>query len=161
MKKPSKTDLKTINGLAEFLGADRRTLRRALSGVRPVKRGRLRLYPVSIAVLALATRRQREQSGPLARLKAARLAKQVELLRLKLAGRQSELISRTTVEKMLRELHAATGELLRRKLETEYPLAAANREPAELRVLGKRFVDEICVGMQQTVQSWKSEDSAE
>lgn len=158
MKKTCKSDLKTINGLSEFLGADRRTLRRALSGVRPVKRGRLRLYPVVVAVLALAERRQREQRGPLSKLKAEHLAKQVELLRLKLARRQSEFLRRETVERMMQELQAGVVELLRSKLENEYPLAAAHREPADLRILGKRFVDEICGGLQKVVEPWQKKD---
>lgn len=102
--------------------------------------------------------RTHKQSGDApADMPQAKLAVVLEQARkLKLANDQREgsLVKRSDVLAHLTEYTGGQKAILRQRLENELPVAGAHLEPAQLRVLCKRYVDEICRDHQRLVEKW-------
>lgn len=143
----------SINCLSERLAVDRRTLKRALADTPHTMRGRFRCYALADARAALAA--HRNKMDPLESLRADLLEKRVELLGEKLNEMRADLIRVSTVREMLAGFQQRIIAALNEVLVEQYPIAASYHEPAELRVIGKRTVDELCERLQRAVDPWR------
>ncbi len=149
-KKPIKSQRLTVYSLATETGFDQRTIRKRLvdAGLYPPDK-----HPRAAVLKAIRpTARDRDEPA----LERRRLRAQCEKLEHALAVERADYIKTDTVCALLTELGTNVVATLRQKLENEYPIAAAGLEPAQLHVLGKRFLDDTCERMRKHVESWKS-----
>lgn len=140
----------SVNQLSKLTGADRRTVDKAVVGLEPGgKRGKAKLYVLSDVEAALKARR------PAAGLRDQKLEQEIRRLRLANDKQEGTLISVKTVATKLQELSAGQLALLRQRLENEAPSQIADlKDPAAVRVILKRTVDEVCEKMRALVKDW-------
>lgn len=153
----------TASELAEKLGANSQTIRSVLetSGIDPLERTRrnAKLYPVSRKQMdeirdKLKARQGGQQSLPLD-LKEAKLAEEVEHLKLKNRKLRDEATPNRIVAEILGGLSTFTAGLLTQKLEIEWPVQVAGMEPAEIRETSKKTNDEIRARYRNEYGKWK------
>lgn len=153
----------TASELAEKLGANSQTIRSVLetSGIDPLERTRrnAKLYPVSRKQMdeirdKLKARQGGQQSLPLD-LKEAKLAEEVEHLKLKNRKLRDEATPNRIIAEILGGLSTFTAGLLTQKLEIEWPVQVAGMEPAEIRETSKKTNDEIRARYRNEYGKWK------
>lgn len=136
---------KTINGLATLLRADRRTIARITTNLPHQTIGGRKCWCVEdVRTLLEGDRSTRTASKALRDEMLREQIRRVRIANDKAAG----LLTPTAVyvEQVTRVCTQAKG-LLRQKLEYECPAYLANQDPAQVRVLLKRVVDDICARM--------------
>lgn len=153
----------TASELAEKLGANSQTIRSVLetSGIDPLERTRrnAKLYPVSRKQMdeirdKLKARQGGQQSLPLD-LKEAKLAEEVEHLKLKNRKLRDEATPNRVVAEILGGLATFTAGLLTQKLEIEWPVQVAGMEPAEIREAARQVNDEIRARFDSEFKKWE------
>ena len=150
--KPNKTADYSVNALAKTLGFDRRTIDRALVGVRPVRTvGRTRFYHLETAQTALANRSAPE----LRKLKVEEMRQRIEKLRIANETSSGRLVDKDALAAVAAPTMAAIKATLYAKLVDELPMAMAGVDVPQGRIIGRRHADEICRMFQRLFSAWK------
>jgi hypothetical protein len=147
--------------LAAKLGVDVRTIDRrcGVLGVKASKRlpGKAITYRLTPGQVDLLHRRldHGQLSQPPSDLKRAKLAEEIELLRLKNKKLREENSPNWLIAQILKDLAETVPAILENHLET-YAIQGANKEPAELRSLGKSTNDTIRAEVHSFLQAWSA-----
>lgn len=148
-KSPQPKDY-SIADLMRACDSDRKTVEKVVEHIVPIRTHRrsrfFRLEDVQAAMLA-----RRGDKG----LKDRKLEEEIRRLKLANDKQEGSLISVKTVATKLHELSSGQLALLRQRLENEAPSQIADlKDPAAVRVILKRVVDEICEKMCGLVKEW-------
>ena len=146
----------TVNELAQKHGADRRTVKRILTPLKPNRIGRFDHYPTAAAEKLMAEHRQQQRATSddrkeNIRLKNEKLAVEIGLLKGKFIDRE-ELAGR------LRGLCTEVNATLIQQLTVAWPAAAAGLPPDELRALGVKTHSAIVNRFKDFAAQWKATD---
>jgi hypothetical protein len=148
--------------IAQKLEVDIRTVTRrcASLGIQPEKRSNpkdpitYRLTPGDLNRLETPLARGYGSGSQLPEgLKQAKLQEEVENLRLKNKKLRSESTSNRSFAEFLQDAANTIPDLVAERLE-KYAIGGANREPAELRALGKSTNDDIRAGVFAFLGTW-------
>lgn len=154
----------SANELAEKLGSHRETILSVLQslGVKPAtrKRRNAHVYPVPKSKMeevkaALKARQGGGQSELPLDLKEAKLAEEVEHLKLKNRKLRDEATPNYILAKIFGSLATFTASYLTQKLEVENPVQTAGLEPAEIREINKKTNDEIRARYDSEFAKWE------
>ena len=147
--------------LAAKLGVDVRTIDRrcGVLGVKPSKRlpGKAVTYKLTPEQLDQLQHRldHGQLSQPPSDLKRAKLQEEIELLRLKNKKLREASSPNWLIAQILKDLADRIPAILETHLET-YAVNGANREPAELRSLGKSTNDTIRAEVSEFLEVWSA-----
>ena len=146
--------------LAAKLGVDVRTIDRrcGVLGVKPSKRlpGKAITYRLTPGQVDLLQHRldHGQLSQPPSDLKRAKLAEEIELLRLKNKRLRHETTPNHVLAEILGGLASSTAGLIRQKLEIEFPVMCAGLEPAEIRKHTAELVSVITARWDSEAAKW-------
>jgi hypothetical protein len=160
----------TCNELAESIGCDVRTLKSIVTALGYVPSGKRRgadLYSLSAPHLAKVKEAVKNRAGgskqselPLD-LKEAKLAEEVEYLKLKNRKLRDEATPNRIMAEILSGLTTFVSSLLTQKLEKEWPVQVAGLEPGEIRPVAKKLNDEIRAKFYSELEKWEQYLEAE
>lgn len=140
----------SIGELTAKCDSDWKTVAKAVGSLTPVRiKGRQKFYRLEDVQAAMAQRRG--DKG----LKDQKLEQEIRRLRLANDKQEGLSVSRKVVASLLQELSAGQLALLRQRMENEAPSQTADlKDPAAVRIINKRIVDEICEKMRALVKDW-------
>lgn len=155
----------TISNIATELGEDSARIRKLVKalGIRPSGKNAhnadlYRLSKASKAKLKAASKQASQGGGqselPLD-LKEAKLAEEVEHLKLKNRKLRDEATPNYILAKIFGSLATFTASYLTQKLEVENPVQTAGLEPAEIREINKKTNDEIRARYDSEFAKWE------
>lgn len=154
--------LYTLTNLADSLGVDRKRVQRVLEAmeIKPSSRRIRNAKAYHVPKAKLDEMKERlQQAGTQANLpldlKEAKLAEEVEHLKLKNRKLRDEATPNRIVAEILGGLATFTAGLLTQKLEIEWPVQTAGLEPAEIREIARKVNDEIRARYDSEFEKWE------
>ena len=140
----------SINALSERFKVDRRTLKKYLSGTKPLPGGGYALSDVESVLSSL-----KKDKALSSDLKGEKLLEEIRKLRLRNDREESKLVERAKVAETVRRIYGALRQQIEQKLCNEYPTAVAGLAPEQARIYGKRIFDQIMAAHLEIGKEWE------
>jgi biotin operon repressor len=139
----------TVNQLAMMLGRDRRTITKAVDGLKPSGvDGNYKYYSLEAVEEKLKTKGD-------ANLRDQKLAEEVRKLRIQNDAKEGKLVARESVAASIRRILGPADQTLEQKLVNEWPSMVAGQDVPAIRIYGKRLADDIRTKLRELETEWK------
>jgi hypothetical protein len=133
----------SVNALSKLLGADRRTIDKAVAHL-PSVDGKYRLEDVEAAL------KEKKNS----KLRDRKLLEEIRKLRIANDLAEGKVVEKTKVADAVRNCLGRLPAMIEQRLLNEYPAAAAGKSAPEIREQGRKLYDEIVAGFRELEVLW-------